>query len=38
MDFVKGALEGRKKKRRQKSVREKKPPGADGEEDAEVIN
>ena len=37
VDYVKETIEGRKKKRRQKSVREKKPAGTDGEEDGEVI-
>ena len=37
VDYVKQTIEGRKKKRRTKSVREKKPAGTDGEEDAEVV-
>ena len=37
VDWVKVAIEGRKKKRRQKSVREKKPAGTDGEDDGEVV-
>ena len=38
VDYAKATIEGRRKRRRQKSVREKRPAaGTDGESDGEVV-